>query len=316
MVRRAVLITDDVHPMLLEGLQELGWVCTYLPHITHAEVLACIADYEGLVINSKIRIDKELLDRAVGLEFVARLGSGLEIIDLPYAALQGVQVFSSPEGNRNAVAEHALGMLLCLYNKLHLADAQVREFVWAREANRGTEIDGKTVGIVGYGHTGGAFARKLRGFDVTVLVYDKYRTDLHLYEPYIVPSTLGRIAAEADIISFHVPLAADTKYMVNRAFLSSLERTPIIINTSRGNVVHTADLLEALCSGVVGGACLDVFEHEKPELLTLEQRTFYEHLFKLPNVVVSPHIAGWTHESKRRMAEVLLGKITAYYTAH
>lgn len=306
---RRVLITDDVHPLLLEGLKQNGYTCDYFPTITNAEVLQQISDCEGLIINSKILVNKTLLDKAARLRFVGRLGSGLEIIDLAYAKECGVAVYSSPAGNCDAVAEHALGMLLMLANNLRQADAQVRQQIWQREANRGWELMGKTIGIVGCGHTGSALARRLAGWGMHVLIYDKYRSDYPSDLQHCHPTTMEQLWEECDIVSFHLPLTEETRWLVDMEYLSRFRKNIVLVNTSRGTVVRTPCLLTALQRGNVLGACLDVFENEKPETFTEEEREMYQALYAMPNVVFSPHIAGWTRESKERLAQIVLDKI-------
>lgn len=289
----------------------MGFTCDYRPDITPETTRQVIGDYEGLIINSKIRVDRDFLLAAGRLRFVGRLGSGMEIVDRAEAAARGVAVVSSPEGNRNAVAEQALGMLLALANNLMRADRQVRERIWQREANRGRELAGRTVGIIGFGHTGSQFARKLAGMEMTVLACDKYKTGYATGELARVKETdLADIQQNADIISLHLPLTAETKHLVDRDFIDRCRPGVILINTSRGACVKTDDLVASLESGQVGGACLDVFENEKPGTFSEAESRLYERLYALDNTVLSPHIAGWTHESKRRLAEVLLEKIT------
>jgi len=308
---KRVLITDDCHPLLMDGLERLGYVCHFVPNITPAETTDMIHDYHGLIVNSKIRVDRGFLDDATKLRFIGRLGSGMEIIDREYAAEKGVAVLSSPEGNRNAVAEQALGMLLALANSLLRADRETRQNIWRREANRGMELSGRTIGIVGFGHTGSQFARKLAGMEMTVLAYDKYKTDYAAEQPWVRETDLDTIVQHADIISLHLPLTAETRHFVDKKFLKRCKPGLILINTSRGACVKTKDLVKALENGTVGGACLDVFENEKPGTYTMQEAGLYRRLYALENVVVSPHIAGWTHESKRKLAEVLLEKIIA-----
>jgi D-3-phosphoglycerate dehydrogenase / 2-oxoglutarate reductase len=339
---KKVLITDTTHPILIAGLEKNGYQCDYLPEITHDETLKIIGDYEGLIINSKIFVNKTMIDAASQLRFVGRLGSGMEIVDIPYAEARGIAILSSPEGNRNAVAEHALGMLLALANNLHRSQLEVKNFQWHREKNRGLELMGKTVGIIGFGNTGSAFASKLIGLGVRILTYDKYlfnfhkKTDIAIKEgksnttiktsyKFSMKGTewtdenwrfatveavpLLTIMQEADIISFHLPLNAETEYMANNVFFNTCQKPIVLINTSRGKVVKTEDLIVALEKGKVRGACLDVFENEKTGSYTEGERYMYEKLFSFDNVIVSPHIAGWTQESKARLASVLLKKI-------
>jgi D-3-phosphoglycerate dehydrogenase / 2-oxoglutarate reductase len=309
-MQKKVLVTDDCHVLLREGLVNLGYEVDFLPDISPEETLARIAGYEGLIINSKIRVNAPFLDAATQLRFVARLGSGMEIVDRPYAAAKGVAIISSPEGNRNAVAEQALGMLLTLANNLLRADREVRQNQWHREANRGWELRGKTIGIVGFGHTGSQFARKLQGMEMRVLAYDKYKTDYTQNMSWVeVAADLMDIQTTCDIISLHLPLTAETKHFVDTRFLAGCKPDVVIVNTSRGQCVHTADLTVALEQGRAGGACLDVFENEKPATYTPEEQGLFDRLYRLPNVVLSPHIAGWTHQSKRLMATILLDKI-------
>lgn len=313
----SVLITDDCHPLLQAGLESMGWRCDFLPDISPEGALAVIGEYEGLVINSKIKVDSFFLDTAEKLRFVARLGSGMEIVDQKYAAKKGVHVFSSPEGNRNAVAEQALGMLLALSNNLLRADREVRQNIWQREANRGWELLGKTMGIVGFGHTGSQFAAKLAGMGMEVLAYDKYKPAGYSEEfSWVNEVSLAQILTRADIISLHLPLTEETFHLVDADFLQSCKPGVVLINTARGQHIGTADLIEALENGQVGGACLDVFEQEKPHLFTENDKAMYARLHALPNVVLSPHIAGWTQESKRLLANILLEKISAAFKNH
>ncbi|MEN9609676.1 MAG: hypothetical protein RLZZ628_490 [Bacteroidota bacterium] len=311
---KKVLITDEVHPLMLKGFQEKGYLVDYQPNTTYQKVLNIIEDYEGLIVNSKILVHQALIDRAVKLEFVGRLGSGMEIIDRKYAAAKGIAVHNSPEGNRNAVAEHAVGMLLALTNQLVIADNQVRQKIWQREARRGFEIEGLTVGIIGFGHTGARFARKLAGFDMKILAYDKY-----LSPGYTRPSDLKNIIEtdvqtiqnQADIISFHLPLTTETHHFFNDAFLNYCEKNIILINTSRGKVVDLKTVVQGLASGKLRGACLDVFENEKVETFSSEENQLYDRLYGFKNTVLTPHVAGWTHESKQNLAKILLDKIFA-----
>ena len=311
---RSVLITDDCHPLLRTGLESMGWQCDFLPDILPEEALAVIGQYEGLVINSKIKVDQIFLDAAEKLRFVARLGSGMEIVDRAYPAQKGVQVFSSPEGNRNAVAEQALGMLLALSNNLLRADRELRQNIWLREANRGWELSGKTIGIIGFGHTGSQLARKLAGMEMEVLAYDKYKPTGYSEEfSWVNEVSLAQIQARADIISLHLPLTEETYHIVDAHFLQSCKPGVVLINTARGQHVCTENLIQALENGQIGGACLDVFEQEKPHLFSENDKVMYARLHALPNVVLSPHIAGWTRESKQRLADILLQKISAAF---
>jgi D-3-phosphoglycerate dehydrogenase len=306
-----ILVTDRVHPHLLQSFSKLYWAVDYKPELSYEEVKEILPTYTGIIINSKIKATKEFLDLTDSLQFIGRLGSGLEIIDLDYAKQRGVKVYSAPEGNCNAVAEHALGMLLSLFNNLHQANSQVKHFEWLREQNRGIELYGKTVGIVGFGHTGSSFAKVLAGFDVTVLAYDKYKTDYTTGFDYVQEATPEQIRQESDIISFHLPLTPETKYLADQEYLMACKDGVYIMNTSRGQVLNLEDLLFALSIKKVAGACLDVFENEKFDTLKLDQKVVLTKLLQLDNVLVSPHVAGWTHESLFKIADTLVRKITA-----
>lgn len=309
-----VLITDDCHALLIEGLEKSGWQCDFMPNITPETTREIIGNYEGLVINSKILVNRDFLDAAVNLKFVARLGAGMEIVDRVYAAERGVEVWSSPEGNRNAVAEQALGMLLVLANHLLRADREVRQNIWQREANRGWELRGKTLGIIGFGHTGSQFAKKLAGMEMEVLAYDKYKVRGYAAGmPWVRETTREELMGKADIISLHLPLTAETTHLVDEAFIQGCKKGFVLINTARGKCVHTAHVVEALETGQIGGACLDVFENEKPATFSVKEQALYKRLHQLENVVLSPHVAGWTHESKRMLAEILLDRINAKF---
>ena len=312
MEEQRVLITDRAHPLLAEGLTALGFAVDVEPNVTLAEVWERVHRYAGIVINTKVKADADMLARGSGLRFIARLGSGLEIIDLPVAAERGIRVFSAPEGNCNAVAEHALGMLLSLSNRLRLADCQVRELAWDRESCRGWELAGRTVGIVGMGHTGRAFARKLRGMDVQVLGHDKYAFDWMEEMPWVKPADAAELQRSADILSIHLPLTPETHHYMHADYFAACRPGVIVINTARGNHIRTADLLQALEQGQVGGVCLDVFENERPASWSADERRIYEALLADDRVVVSPHVAGWTVESLERIASVLLEKITRW----
>jgi D-3-phosphoglycerate dehydrogenase len=305
-----VLITDYVHEDLISGLEDMGYVTNYQKDISLTEVREIVHNYEGIVINSKIKMTSEMMQRGPQLQWIARLGSGLDIIDLPFAKVKGIKVYSAPEGNRNAVAEHALGMLLALNNQLIVSDQEVKSNIWRREARRGVEIMGKTVGIIGFGHTGSAFATKLSGFGCKILAYDKYKLMLDPAYHYVEQvSSLGQILSRSDIISLHLPLSDETRYLVDDTFLSKCKEGVIIINTSRGKVVQIEDLVSYLENGKIAGTCLDVFPNEKVATFTDKDLDVFAALSRLKNVVLSPHVAGWTHESLWRISQVLLLKI-------
>ena len=302
-----VLITDPVHQLLIDGLLHAGYEVDYKPETTYSKVLETIGGYEGIIINSKIKADVQLIDAGVRLKFIGRLGSGLDVINMPYADKKGIAYFNSPEGNCKAVAEHALGMLLSMLNNINTSSAEVKEHKWQREKNRGEELNELTIGIIGYGHTGKAFAKLLSGFDVTVLVYDKYLSGYS--EGHVKESSLDEIYEQADVLSLHVQLTDETRYMVNGDFLKRFRRSIYLINTSRGKVLKTADLIPALDAGILKGVMLDVLENEKPETYNIDEKAMYDQLMGRPQVMVTPHIAGWTHASKRKIAEVVLQKI-------
>lgn len=309
MTQFKILITDDVHPLLLEGLERRGFITDYLPEISLEQTREIIDSYTGLVINSKIKVDSSFFDKARNLRWIARLGSGMEIIDAKAAEMHGVRLISAPEGNCNAVAEHALGALLALFRNLVRADQEVRKGIWDREKNRGEELSGKTVGVIGFGHTGSRFVELLQGLNVKVLVYDKYKQLSSTATRYTVVQDVSEIQESADVISLHVPLTAETKYLLDKEFIAKVKHSFYLINTSRGPVVNTKDLLAALHSGKIRGACLDVFENEKPASFNKEESAFYNDLYRLPQVLLSPHIAGWTYQSKQKIATTILEKL-------
>ncbi len=301
------LLIDNVHPILNEKLQSAGIICDYYENLTYEQALEIISNYDGIIVRSKFPIDKNLLDKAVKLKYIGRLGSGLENIDVKEAERKKIICLNSPEGNRNAVAEHTIGMLLNLLNNLTKSHQEVKRGLWLREENRGVELKGKTVGIIGYGNTGSQFAKKLVSFECNILVYDKYKFAFgnHL----IKETSLAEIQHNADIISFHVPLTDETHYYLNKEFIQSCTKPFYLLNTSRGAVVNTMDLLEALKQGKILGAALDVIEYEDSSFESPSfPKLFYE-LVNLPNVIITPHIAGWTKESKVLLAEILVDKI-------
>lgn len=307
---KKVLFVDTAHPSLQDKLEAMGFQCDYFPDYQYADYLRIIADYAGIIIRSKIPVDSVLLDAASRLRFVGRVGAGMENIDYEYAHKKGIVCLNAPEGNRDAVAEQAIGMLLMLFNNLLKADAEVRKGIWLREENRGVELMGKTVAIIGYGNTGSAFAGKLSGFEAKVIAYDKYKSNFG--SSIVEEVCMQKVFEMADIVSLHVPLTKETTYLVNSGFLESFRKPVYIINTSRGKVLNTADLLKAMDQGRVLGACLDVLEFEKTSFEALSENKLpaaLENLIQRKNLVLSPHIAGWTHESNLKMAKVLAAKI-------
>ncbi len=303
------LVTDYVHPSLIKGLEERGYSVDYETDINMERLPNRIHEYELIVINSKIKMFKDIIDRASVLKYICRLGSGLEIIDLNYANQKNIHVINTPTGNNNAVAEHAMGMLLALSNNLLKSDRQVRQKIWKREENRGWELKGKTVGIIGFGHTGSQFAKKLSSWELNILSYDKYRVHFGSEWDFVTQVNLEDILKESDVISLHLPMTEETRDFVDWKFINGCKDKVIILNTSRGKVLNIIDLVEALEQGKVGGACLDVFENEKPHTYSQSEINTYTRLYDMDNVVLSPHIAGWTFESLEKIAQVLLEKI-------
>lgn len=304
-----ILIIDKMHPSLVPMLAEKGHVADYEPDITRTEILNRIAGYDGIIVRSKTIMDEQLLQRATRLRFIARAGAGLDQIDVGAVAKRNIRLFNAPEGNRDAVAEHAVGMLLCLMNGIHVADRQVHNQIWDREGNRGVELKGKTVGIIGYGNTGREFARRIRAFGCEVLAYDKYLENFS--DGFARESTLEAIFGQAQVVSLHVPLTPETDRWLAQPVYNRFIHGFFLINTSRGEVVPLTDLRQAIESGIVRGACLDVLENEKLDTMTPGQREDFDYLCRSGKVIFTPHVAGWTHESYVKINEVLVGKITA-----
>lgn len=307
---KKILHIDSNHPLMLTELANMGYQNVEDYTSTKEEIEQNVCDYEGIIIRSRFKIDQSFLEKATKLKFIGRVGAGLENIDCEYATFKGIQLIAAPEGNRTAVGEHALGMLLTLMNKLNLVDQEIRNGIWIREGNRGFEIEGKTVGIIGYGNMGNAFAKRLQGFGCEVLFYD---LKPNLSNAYAKQVSLEELQQRADIVSLHTPQTAETLNMVNRNFIHQFAKPFWFINTARGKAVQTADLVEGLKSGKVLGAALDVLEYEKSSFESMfSDQTLPEplqYLIQANNVLLSPHIAGWTIESKEKLAQVIIDKI-------
>ena len=304
-MKNKILIVDDIHPVFMECAQTLGYSCDYRPTIKPDEALQILGDYAGLVVRSKLNMNKQFLDAGKCLRFICRAGAGIDHIDEAYAAEKGITLINAPEGNMDAVGEHAVGMLLSLMNNFAIADAQIRAGNWLREANRGYELKGKTVGIIGYGFMGHSFARKLSGFEVSVIAYDKYKTGFS--DPYAREVSMEEIVKHSDVLSLHVPLTAETRGLVNQEYLFHFKKPLFLLNTSRGKVVQTRDVLNAIKSGKILGAGLDVLENEK--FPALAEQEWFDELRHSGKVLLSPHIAGWTFESYRKISEVMAEKL-------
>lgn len=309
-----VLLLDTNHDILKSGLENLGCLCDEDYSSSKEVIEKKIADYNGIIIRSRFTIDKGFLDKAKNLKFIGRVGAGLENIDCEYAKSKGIELIAAPEGNRNAVGEHALGMLLSLFNKLNKADREVRQGQWLREANRGIELDGKVVGLIGYGNMGKAFAKKLRGFDVEVLCYDILP---NVGDENCKQVSLEELQQKADVLSLHTPQTELTIYMVNTDFINAFKKTFWLINTARGKSVVTKDLVSALKSGKIIGAGLDVLEYEKASFENLftdnKLPEAFEYLIHSDKVILSPHVAGWTLESKEKLAQTIVDKVKAKF---
>lgn len=307
---KKVLHIDSNHPLMITQLAELGYENVENYTSSKEEIAESIHEYEGIIIRSRFSIDQSFLEKATNLKFIGRVGAGLENIDCAYAETKGIALIAAPEGNRTAVGEHALGMLLNLMNKLNLVDQEVRQGIWIREGNRGHEIEGKTVGIIGYGNMGNAFAKRLQGFDCEVIFHD-IREGLE--NAYAKQVNLAELQERADILSLHTPQTPETMYLINKELIQGFKKPFWFINTARGKSVNTTDLVEALKSGKVRGAALDVLEYEKSSFENMfSDNTLPEpmqYLIQAKNVLLSPHIGGWTIESKEKLAQTIIDKI-------
>jgi D-3-phosphoglycerate dehydrogenase len=309
---KKVAFIDVVHPILQQRLEENGFECDDLTQLSKFEIETQISNYHGIVIRSRFAVDDTFLKKAYKIEFIARSGAGMENIDIDYCKARQITLHNAPEGNRNAVGEHALGMLLSLFNNLNKGDNEIRNGIWDREGNRGVELDGKTVGIIGFGNNGKAFAKKLKGFDVDVLVYDKYKSNFE--DDTISEVSMDNIFEKADIISFHIPQNEETLFLVDDEFLSKIKKNIYLINLSRGKIVKTSSLVNGIKSGKIKGACLDVLEFEKASFENIfsdksNLPDAFNFILNSKQTLLSPHVGGWTTESYFKLSNVLANKI-------
>lgn len=302
-----ILIVDDVHPVFIERAEALGYTCDYQPTIKADDAINILNQYAGITIRSKFLLTRDVLDKAHDLRFICRAGAGMDNIDEDYALQKGITLINAPEGNMDAVGEHAVGMLLSLMNNFNRADAEVRSGIWKREQNRGFELKGKTVGIIGYGHMGSSFAKKLSGFEVKVIAYDKYKTGFG--DQYVREVSMEEIVKHSDVLSLHVPLTNETNGLVDDEYLFHFKKPIFLLNTSRGKVVKTQAVLNAIKQGKILGAGVDVLETEK--FPALGEQSWYEELRQSGKVLLTPHVAGWTFDSYRKISEVMADKLEA-----
>ncbi|MBB3057015.1 2-hydroxyacid dehydrogenase [Mucilaginibacter gotjawali] len=311
-MKNTILIVDDIHPIFMEKVESLGYQCDYRPLIKPDEALQILGDYEGLVMRSKFKLNRQYIDAGKNLRFVCRAGAGMDNIDEAYTSEKGITLINAPEGNMDAVGEHAVGMLLALMNNFNVADAQIRAGSWQREANRGYELKGKTVGIIGYGFMGHSFARKLSGFEVNVIAYDKYKTGFS--DQYAREVSMEEIVKHSDVLSLHIPLTPETAGLVNEEYLFHFKKPIFLINTARGKAVQTQAVLNAIKQGKVLGAGLDVLEIEK--FPTLAEQEWFDELRQSGKVILTPHVAGWTFDSYRKISEVMAEKLASLSMVH
>jgi D-3-phosphoglycerate dehydrogenase len=305
MIGHKILIVDDLHPAFKNEALDLGYEVDDFPLIKKEEVLQILKNYQGIAIRTKFRVDEEVMNAGPNLKFVARAGAGMDNIDVAFADKKNIQLINAPEGNADAVGEHCIGLLLSLMNNFRKADAEIRNGIWEREGNRGYELKGKTIGIIGYGNNGNAFAKKLKGFEVKVLAYDKYKTGFS--DDFVSEASMEEIVKYSDVLSLHIPLTKETKQMVNEDYFSYFNKPIFFINAARGEIVNINAVLKAIKTGKILGAGLDVLEKEKfPALADAE---FYTDLIKEEKLILTPHIGGWTFDSYRKISEVLIAKL-------
>jgi D-3-phosphoglycerate dehydrogenase len=302
-----IIITTSVHQIFLDVLNEKGINYAYHPHADYELLFSIIGKAVGLVVSTQIKLDSKILDQAEQLKWVGRIGSGMDHIDIEYANAKNIICYSSPEGNRNAVGEFALGLMLSLLRNINKSAEEVKNKIWLRDENRGVELCGKTIGIIGFGNAGSSLAKKLSGFDVTILAYDKYKKNFG--NNWVIESTLENITDDADIISFHIPLTTETKHFASNDFFESLKKKPYIINTSRGGVVDTQSLIKSIENKKISGAALDVLENERISQLNETEKEHFDFLANQTNVILTPHIAGYSFEASYKMSKVLLEKL-------
>lgn len=302
-----VLIIDKMHESIHAMLENIAIEYDYKPELGRDEILKIISNYQGLIVRSKTPVDAELLDSGNQLKFVARAGAGIDNVDMKVMGDRNITLINAPEGNRDALAEHCIGILLTLLNKIHIADREIRSGIWEREGNRGVELKGKTVGLLGYGYMGEAFAKRLQSFGVEIIAYDNEKTGFS--NQYVKEVSLKELKERTQIFSIHIPLNKENKNLINNQFLSEFKQLDFLINSSRGEVLPLSDLVALLKNGTLKGAALDVLENEKINKMTDKDRWVFDELIQLPQVVLTPHVAGWTYESYYKINEILTEKI-------
>jgi D-3-phosphoglycerate dehydrogenase / 2-oxoglutarate reductase len=307
-LKNNILIVDDIHPVFMERVEAMGYHCDYQPTIKPDDALQVMGNYKGLVMRSKFKLNRQYIDVGVNLRFVCRAGAGMDNIDEVYAEAKGIMLINAPEGNMDAVGEHAIGLLLALMNNVNTADAEIRAGSWQREANRGYELKDKTVGIIGYGFMGSSFARKLSGFEVNVIAYDKYKTGFS--DKYAREVSMEEIVKYSDVLSLHVPLTNETRGMVDDEYLFHFKKPIFLISTARGKVIQTKAVLNAIKHGKILGAGLDVLETEK--FPALGEQQWFNELRQSKKVILTPHVAGWTFDSYRKISEVMAEKLEKF----